>query len=81
MERARIARELHDELGQSLTGMRMQLRKLQKGLPGQPIRDQDLERILSAVDQTIPEVRRICTELSPSMLDHLWGFKRPWSGK
>jgi PAS domain S-box-containing protein len=71
-ERRRISRELHDELGQSLTIMKLRLALLVKGLR----RDQvDLQRevkgTLSYIDQTIEEVRRLSRDLSPSVLEDL----------
>jgi PAS domain S-box-containing protein len=69
-ERASLARELHDRLGQSLTAVKIDLAAL-KAMPG---RDQQLQRIddLSGlVDETIHSVRRISTELRPGILDDL----------
>ena len=73
-ERARIAQGLHDELGQSLTGMGMQLRNLQKRTDAEgktEISGKELSQLLETVERVIPEVRRICAELRPSSLDHL----------
>jgi PAS domain S-box-containing protein len=71
-ERALIAREIHDELGQELTGLKMDLSWLIKRLPG----DQELllnktESMLKLVDNTIQSVRRISTKLRPGVLDDL----------
>lgn len=72
-ERAAIAREVHDELGQQLTGLKMDLSMIQKKL-----RSGDVENVLDRVlqttdllDTTIRTVRRIATELRPSILDDL----------
>src|SRR3954467_13905171 len=59
-ERARIARGLHDEVGQVLTGVLLQL----EALPG-------TEETRQAVRQALEEVRRIARELRPEMLEHL----------
>ncbi len=71
-ERARIAREIHDELGQVLTGLKMDLAWLQRSLKDQ---DSEIGRKLSGmlqmVDTTIKLVRQIATELRPGVLDDL----------
>jgi len=71
-ERSRVAREIHDELGQALTALKMDLSWLDKGLP----RDQKslLERIKSMsklIDTTMGTVKRISAELRPGLLDDL----------
>ena len=73
-ERARIARELHDELGQALTGIRMEV----SWLGGRLSADQQalidkLATLKGFIDQTIAAVRRIASELRPLVLDDL-GF-------
>lgn len=73
-ERARIARELHDELGQSLTGMRMEVSWLGGRLQaGQQVLIDKVAAIKGQIDQTIASVRRISSELRPLVLDDL-GF-------
>jgi signal transduction histidine kinase len=69
-ERTRIAREIHDELGQSLTAVKMDVSWLAAKLP--PGSDQMIERIRATVklaDDLIKTVRRISTELRPGILD------------
>ncbi|MBI2949304.1 MAG: response regulator [Verrucomicrobia bacterium] len=71
-ERTRIAREVHDELGQSLTGMKMDLAWLMSRLP----KDQKTLQAKAAsmsglIDATIQTIRRIATELRPGILDDL----------
>ena len=71
-ERARVAREIHDELGQALTAIKIDLASLIGAL--RPDQREDLEKaesILRLVDQTILSVRRIATELRPAILDDL----------
>jgi len=73
-ERARISRELHDELGQLLTGMRMEVSWLGGRLsPEQPVLVNKVGAIKGMIDQTIVSVRRISSELRPLVLDDL-GF-------
>jgi len=75
-EGARIAREIHDELGQQLTAMRFDLVNLKKRLGDALARGQAVEPLLQRfteltgmVDSTIRVVRRIATELRPGVLD------------
>ena len=68
-ERTRVAREIHDELGQALTAIKMDLSSLIRGLP--PERKQRAESILKEVDEAIQSVRKISTELRPGILDDL----------
>jgi signal transduction histidine kinase len=71
-ERTRIARELHDEFGQVLTGMKMETSWLSKQIPDQdtPVA-QGLKRISHYLDETIQLVRRVAHELRPGVLDEL----------
>src|SRR5450432_4191244 len=69
-ERARISREVHDELGQSLTAVKMDLAWLAGRLPRGNA--QMLKRIRSTVqlaDSIMQSIRRISTELRPAVLD------------
>ena len=71
-ERTRIAREVHDELGQALTGCKLDASWLAARLPKEFKNLQERARALSAhIDSTIQTVRRISTELRPGVLDHL----------
>jgi two-component system, NarL family, sensor histidine kinase UhpB len=68
-ERSRIARGLHDEVGQVLTGVLLELDALAPSLPAD--RRIDLVETKDAVRQALEEVRRIARELRPEMLEHL----------
>ena len=71
-ERARVAREIHDELGQALTAIKLDLASLIRALRADQQDELDkAESILRLVDQTILSVRRIATELRPGILDDL----------
>ena len=71
-ERTRIARELHDELGQVLTALRIDLGWLQPrvGSGDQRVADK-LVAMSHLVDATVESVRRISGDLRPGMLDDL----------
>jgi PAS domain S-box-containing protein len=74
-ERTRIAREIHDELGQALTGLKLDLAWLGSQRPrggsnSGVFRAVDLS-ITSRIDETMEMVRRIASELRPSLLDQL----------
>jgi PAS domain S-box-containing protein len=72
IESTRIARKIHDELGQSLTALQMNLSWLTNRLPAgnKSIRDKT-QNMSSLVDATIESVHNITTELRPSLLDDL----------
>jgi len=67
-ERVRIAREVHDELGQALTAMKIDIQQLAKR---EPAIAEPLGAISRAVDNTVDLVRRIATDLRPAILDDL----------
>ena len=71
-EKTLLARELHDELGQLLTAMKLDLAWLRERLPGQPVELAARAAQMDAVlDRTVTSVRRIAAELRPLMLDDL----------
>jgi two-component system sensor histidine kinase UhpB len=75
-ERTQIAREIHDELGQTLTGLKMDLRWVEKHLSqgSEPARVPILDKIVEAgelADATLASVQRISAELRPSVLEDL----------
>ncbi|MGO8786714.1 MAG: PAS domain S-box protein [Terriglobia bacterium] len=68
-ERTKVAREIHDELGQALTAIKIELSSLSHDMPAE--KKQRSESIMQLVDETIQSVRRISTELRPAVLDAL----------
>ncbi len=71
-ERKHIAREIHDELGQQLTGLKMDMYSIYRGINADDsgVREK-LQDILKLIDQTMGSVRKIAMELRPSILDDL----------
>src|SRR5688572_4602742 len=69
-EKARIARELHDELGSSLTAVNMDLAWVRQRLDD-PVLATRLARAAEVLTSTVAMKRRIIHELRPSMLDNL----------
>ncbi len=74
-ERTRIARELHDDLGQALTALKMDVGGLVAMLPpsaaSAPLQNRLISRIVATLDDTVTAVQRISSELRPSVLDDL----------
>jgi PAS domain S-box-containing protein len=72
-ESLRIAREIHDDLGGALTGLKLDLAWLSKRLPenGNDAAYQKLKSMSLLIDETMQKVRNIATELRPSVLDDL----------
>jgi signal transduction histidine kinase len=69
-ERIRIAREVHDELGQSLTGLKLQLTWMAGRLPKDlKSLHRKIHAMTDGIDETIQSIRRIATELRPGLLD------------
>jgi PAS domain S-box-containing protein len=75
-ERKRIAIELHDELGQSLIGLKFQLSNLYTKLRGKRMGiGAEMEQALTAIDVMTEDVRCLSKELHPSVLEHLGLFE------
>lgn len=71
-ERQRLARELHDELGQVLTGVRIELAWLEKRLPEEQVAlIAHLEQAQALANSALGTVRRVATALRPQILDDL----------
>ncbi len=69
-ERRRIARELHDELGQRLSALKMDLTSLGHELHGRASQQRQFD-MLKALDDTVAAVRHLAADLRPLMLDDL----------
>jgi two-component system sensor histidine kinase UhpB len=67
-ERVGIARDLHDEVGQLLTGVLLELNSIAEATPEHR---REIDRTKEAVRRALDEVRRISSELRPEMLEHL----------
>jgi signal transduction histidine kinase len=72
-ERKRISQELHDEMGQALTAMSINLAAIEKELPSElaPTTRERLAETSALADQTLEQVRELSLDLRPSMLDDL----------
>jgi signal transduction histidine kinase len=71
-ERTRIAREIHDELGQALTSMKMDTFWLKKKMPeDQGVLREKIDSMANLISDTISTVQRISSELRPRLLDDL----------
>jgi two-component system sensor histidine kinase UhpB len=68
-ERKRIARELHDEVGQTLTAIMLQIETLSTGVP--PELDQAVDELRETARMGAEDVRRIAKRLRPEALDEL----------
>ena len=68
-ERLRVAQELHDEIGQTLTAATIQAERAADGDPA--LASEALRRLANTVRESLDEVRRIARELRPEALDDL----------
>ncbi|NUM81548.1 response regulator [bacterium] len=69
-ERTAIAREIHDQLGQALTGLKMDLSWIERHSPDHTLTEK-LQSMSGLIDDTITLVRRISSDLRPAVLDNL----------
>lgn len=70
-EKSRIARELHDELGQALTALKMDVQWLRERIGPEEGLAAKLEGMQGLLDTTVTATRRISSDLRPLMLDDL----------
>ena len=82
-ERTRIAREIHDELAQVLTALKLEISRLIKKLGHQaPGLQNNAETMMGLVDQTLPAIKELIHDLRPPILDD-FGLQETisWEGK
>lgn len=80
-ERAEIAREIHDEMGGLLTGLKADVAWLRKKVPDEPrVRDKirDIEQLL---DEVVMVSKRIAKSLRPAILDQGLGAALEWQAR
>jgi signal transduction histidine kinase len=70
-ERAFIAREIHDELGQQLTAIKLDISWLDRKITGDETIKQRIHNIIAMLTEVLHSVRKIATQLRPSVLDDL----------
>jgi PAS domain S-box-containing protein len=70
-ERTIIAREIHDELGQIMTALKIDLSWIQDKYTDHGTLNEKTRSMLSLIDATIQTVKKIITDLRPGILDHL----------
>jgi PAS domain S-box-containing protein len=70
-ERARISREIHDELGQSLTALKIDMNWMQGHVIPKGEIETKLERMIDIVNSTIRNVQQIAADLRPDILEDL----------
>jgi len=69
-ERQRVARELHDQGGQALTGLKLGLARLQKLAPNKEL-EQMVQELKNLTVSTMEDIHNLSLDLRPSMLDDL----------
>jgi len=76
-EATRIAREIHDQMGQALTALKMDVAALDLDLRGRGACDEDgklrarIKSMSAAIESTLETALKLCTELRPAVLDKL----------
>lgn len=70
-ERTNIAREIHDELGQIMTAIKMDIAWLRGKYCDHKEISEKASSTLNLIDATIKSIKKICTELRPDILEHL----------
>src|SRR5208337_2823254 len=70
-ERASMAREIHDELGQIMTAVKMDIEWMKGEYSDNKGVFEKTSSTLNLIDATIKSIKKICTQLRPDILDHL----------
>ncbi len=69
--RENVARAIHDELGQIMAAVRMNVAWIKRECPDRPRIVEKSSETLELIDGSIKSIRKICSELRPDVLDHL----------
>ncbi|MBA4374511.1 MAG: hypothetical protein C0402_16800 [Thermodesulfovibrio sp.] len=70
-ERTKVAREIHDELGQILTAAMIELAAIRSKYKKQQLLVRKIVSVSDLLDNAVRDIQRICSELRPRLLDHL----------
>jgi two-component system, NarL family, sensor histidine kinase UhpB len=70
-ERTKLAREIHDELGQALTILKLDLGWLRTNAPRRPVVTRRIRGMAAMLDRTLDTLHRLATDLRPPLLDQL----------
>lgn len=70
-ERTSMAREIHDDMGQSLAGLKIELVNMKEDLLDKDCPKEKIETAIALTDDLIKKIRKISAELRPQMLDEL----------
>jgi signal transduction histidine kinase len=70
LERRRIARDVHDVVGQALTAVRIQLEQIRRA-PGRSSVALEAQRAITALDHALRDVRDLAFDIRPQILDDL----------
>ena len=70
-ERLGIARDIHDDLGQQLTAVKMSMVRLARQAGGDKAMQEDFQMVIDMIGKGIDSIRRISTQLRPGILDDL----------
>lgn len=71
LERKRIAQDLHDELGQSLMVLKMQLSEVQQDFRDGRQPWEEFDQTINFINSIVNQVRELCQSLRPSVLENL----------
>jgi uncharacterized protein (UPF0335 family) len=80
-DRKKVARDLHDEIGQILTSIKMDMKWISRRLPDSEgeVRNR-LQESLQSVDEGVKSVRAICSRLRPEFW-MIWAWRRQLNGR
>lgn len=70
-EQGRLARDLHDDLGQLLTTIQLDVSRVRNKVEDEPHLVEEIDRIIGNIEETAGSLRRLCSGLRPPLLDDL----------